>query len=554
MPREQSRFLGSARLIAVCTLGSRVTGLVRTMVVNHIFGQGWVQDAFHYGFLIPNLFRRLFGEGALSAVFVPVFTDVLTEQGRARAWTLLGRVAGLMVLVLTALLCLVELGSLAVWAFTDGGPMRNLQVNLTAIMAPFMVGICLLALFSSMLNCLRHFTVPALLPIVLNIFIITGALLVGPMLGDKLEQQVYGLGLCVIVASVVQLLLILPVLRRHGVHFKLSLNRDDPDLRRILRLFLPVLLGQGVLLFNVFFDAQICTLLTCGPGDPATFTLLGTTAAYPLAEGALSAVTNAQRLYQFPLGVLAISLATAALPTFSQYATDKDIGGLRSAVAQSLRLSVFVGLPSGLMPIILGRPIITLPFEHGRFGPHETARAADVLRWYGLGLTAFCCQHILLRGFYSLKDTITPMKISCWLVALNIAMNLALIWTIREQAFGISTAITATLHVCICVWLLRRKLQGRIGATAITVSIIKTIVATTAASAAAWFVHNWIAGGAAERIGLDPAGLGHKTAAVFVPLAAAIAAFFIATLVLRMPEPRWLLARGIKTTHPSRAA
>jgi len=551
MPQEQSRFLGSARLIAVCTLGSRVTGLVRDIIVNHIFGQGWVQDAFHYGFLIPNLFRRLFGEGALSAVFVPVFTDVLSEQGKARAWTLLGRVAGLMVLALAILLCLVELGSLAVWALTDGGVMRNLQVGLTAVMAPFMVGVCLLALFSSLLNCLHHFTVPALLPIVLNVFIITGALLVGPMLGVDLQEQVYGLGICVIVASVVQLLLILPVLRRHGVHFRLSLNRDDPDVRRILRLFLPVLIGQGVLLFNVFFDAQICTLLTRGPDDPASFTLLGTTAAYPLAEGALSAVTNAQRLYQFPLGVLAISLATAALPTFSRYVTNKDIGSLRSAIAQSLRLSVFVGLPSGLMLFILGKPIIRLLFEHGRFGPDETARAADVLRWYGLGLTAFCCQHILLRGFYSLKDTLTPMKIGCWLVALNIALNLALIWTIREQAFGISTSITATLHVCICVWLLRRRLEGRIGATAITVSIVKTIAATAAASAAAWLVHAWIAGVAFERIGLDPAGLGHKTAAVFVPLAAAIAAFFIFALILRMPEPRWLFARNKRVAQAS---
>ncbi len=544
MAEESSRFLGSAKLIAVCTLGSRVTGLVRDMVVNHIFGQGWVQDAFHYGFLIPNLFRRLFGEGALSAVFVPVFTDVLSRQGRDRAWTLLGRVAGLMVLVLAALLCLVELGSLAVWALSDGGTMRTLQVGLTAVMAPFMVGICLLALFSSILNCLRHFTVPALLPIVLNIFIITGALLVGPMLGDDLQQQVYGLGLCVIVASVVQLLLILPVLRRHGVHFRLSLNRDDPDLRRILHMFLPVLIGQGVLLFNVFFDAQVCTLLTRGPGDAATFTLFGTTATYPLATGALSAVTNAQRLYQFPLGVLAISLATAALPTFSQYATDRNIDGLRSAVSKSLRLSVFVGLPSGLMLIILGRPIISLLFEHGQFGPAETVRAASILRWYGLGLTAFCCQHILLRGFYSLKDTVTPMKISCWLVSLNIALNLALIWTMREEAFGISTSITATLHVCISVWLLRRRLEDRIGATAIAVSIIKTMIATAAASAAAWFVYAWVAGASFGAIGLDPAGLGYKGAAVFVPLAAAVAAFFVCTFVLRMPEPRWLFARS----------
>ena len=223
MARQHARFLGSARLIAVCTLFSRVTGLARDIIMNHIYGQGWVQDAFNYGFLIPNLFRRLFGEGALAAVFVPVFTDVLAKDGKARAWVLLGRIAGLMVLVLSALLIVVELGTLVVYWVSDGGggAMRGLQIGLTALMGPFMVGVCLVALFSSILHCLQHFTAPALLPIVLNIMLIIGATVVGPLFGESLERQVYGVGLCVIVASVIQLTLILPVLRRQGVSFKL---------------------------------------------------------------------------------------------------------------------------------------------------------------------------------------------------------------------------------------------------------------------------------------------------------------------------------------------
>jgi len=541
MARQPARFIGSARLIAVCTLASRVTGLARDITINHIFGQNWVQDAFNYGFLIPNLFRRLFGEGALSAVFVPVFTDVLDKKGRPVAWTLLGRVAGLMVLGLTIVMLLLEAGSLAIGFFTDGGEMRSLQAGLTAVMIPFMMGVCLVALFASILNCLHHFTVPALLPIVLNVMIILGATLVGPLFGEALQRQVYGVGIAVVAAGVLQLLIILPVLRKHGVRFRLSLDRDDPDLRMIRRLFIPILLGHGVLLFNVFFDAQICTMLTRGPGDPAAFSMFGSDIAYPLEMGALSAINNAQRLYQFPLGVLAISLATAALPTFSLFATRKDMTGLRGAIAQSLRLAVFVGLPSGLMLIILGEPIVRLLFEHGRFGPEETLRAARVLRWYGLGMTAFCCQHILLRGFYSLKDTITPMKISCWLVGLNIVLNVSLLWqpSIREQAFGISTSITSFLHIGISIWLLRRRLGGTMGATAIALSAIQTTVATAAASGSAWAVHGWVSDRAFEGLGRT----GNAAVEVFAPLVSAIAAFFLAALVLRMKEPAWLLTR-----------
>ncbi len=541
MAREHARFLGSARLIALCTFASRITGLARDVVMNHIYGQGWVQDAFNYGFLIPNLFRRLFGEGALSAVFVPVFTDVLSKRGRDDAWRLLGRVTGLMALVLMALTLVLEAAALAVHWLGDGVPMRNLQIGLTAVMLPFMVAICLVALFSSILNCLEHFTAPALLPVVTNIMLIVGAVVVGPMLGEALETQSYGIGVCVVAAGAMQLLILRPVLRRHGVSFRLSLDQHDEDLRRMKRMFVPILLGQGVLLFNVFFDAQLITLLTQGPEQASTFSLFGVIAAYPLERGALSAVSNAQRLYQFPLGVLAVSLATAALPAFSLFASKADMLGLKSSVAQSLRLAIFVGLPSGLMLVVLGEPIIRLLFEHGEFDSADTIRAAAVMRWYGVGMAAFCCQHIVVRAFYSLKDTMTPMKISCWLVGLNFTLNLVLVWYIREEAFGISTAITSAMHVLISVQLLRRRFGGKMGARAISISAVKTGAATAAATAAAWYLFAWISG-----IGLD--GLGRTGAAgiaVFGPLLAAIVVFLAVSIVLRMPEPRWVLARRV---------
>jgi putative peptidoglycan lipid II flippase len=373
---------------------------------------------------------------------------------------------------------------------------------------------------------------------VLNVLIVIGVLAVGPLFGEALERQVYGVAVCVLAASVIQLAIILPVLRGHGVRFRLSLDKTDPDLRRMARTFVPVLLGQGVLLFNVFFDAQICTFLTRGPEASPTFSFMWHEWTYPLTQGALSAVSNAQRLYQFPLGVLAISLATAAFPLFSLYASRKDMTGLRSAVAQSMRLAIFVGLPSGIIVIVMAEPIISLLFEHGRYDHEATLRAAWVMQFYGIGMAAFCCQHILLRGFYSLKDTLTPMKISCWLVAANVLLNVTLVWhpAIGEAAFGISTSVTATVHVCISVWLLRRRMHGRIGATAILRSAVNTVVASTAAGVVSWLLLGWARG-------LDLASEGVMIARavnVFVPLIGALLAFFLLAVVLRMQELRWL--------------
>lgn len=540
MPRD-SRYLWSAKLIAVCTLLSRFTGLARDITLNHVYGQRWVQDAFNYGFLIPNLFRRLFGEGALSAIFIPVFTETLDRKGRPDAWVLLGRVAGLMVVILCSATILLELGVLVIWQLYPGGPMRELQLGLTAVMMPFMISICLLALLSSILNCLNHFAVPALMPIVLNVMNIVGVLFVGPMIGKPLESQIYGVALSVLAASVLQLILILPVLRSHGVQVPWSLDHRHPDVRRIARMFFPVVMGQGVLLLSVFFDAQICTFLTRGPESAPTFSFFGYAVNYPLAEGALSAVNNAQRLYQFPLGVLAISLATAVFPMFSLYASREDYAGLRETLGQSIRVAIFEGLPSGVVMILLAEPIVALLFEHGQFGPEATARAAWVLKWYGLGMPAFCAQHILLRGFYSLKDTLTPMWIGCSLVVVNMALSLSLLWhpTIREAAFGISTSATATMHVLVSVWLLRRRMRGRIGATAILKASLKTLVAGALAGAATWWLSRWT-------MRIDTAGLGRtgaRAVEVFVPLIGAAAVYLGAAFILRAEEIGWLLGR-----------
>jgi putative peptidoglycan lipid II flippase len=359
-----------------------------------------------------------------------------------------------------------------------------------------MLTICVVALFSSILNCVGSFVPAALTPVVLNLAMIGGIIWLGPLVGgDDPGGQVFGVAISVLIAGVLQLVLLLPVLRSNGVEVGWSLQPRDPHVRAMARNMVPILIGQGVLLFGTFFDAQICTLFSRVEGGSATGTLLGISFTYPLHEGALSSLTVAQRLYQFPLGVLGISLAVAALPTLSRLATRSEWPGWTREVVRSLRLATFIGLLTGGLMIVLAEPIVRLLFEYGKFDAGDTTRAARVLVFYGVGMWAFCSWHIVLRGFYSIGDVRTPVKISCIFVPVNLALSLVLIWfdAVREAAFAISTSATSTLSVIVGLVLLRQRSPVRlIEASALGALARMVIAAGVGALLVYWLRQQWL--------------------------------------------------------------
>ena len=480
----QRSVVSSAKLIAICTLASRFTGLARDILLAQAFGLGWVQDAFSYAFQFPNLFRRLFGEGAMAPVFVPTFTQTLEADGHPAAWQLLARTLALLTLTLTALIVLIMLVIAGIWFASSGTSeqleSRHLLLALTALMLPFMLTICVVALFSSILNCVGSFVPAALMPVLLNVGMIIGIVGLGPWWfpGDP-RHQVHVVAATVVITGVLQVFAILPVLRHQGVKLGWQLDWHDPVVKRMLRLLPPVALGQGVLTFGVFLDAQVCTLLTHVANTPDHVTFLGWAFRYPLEEGALSAITYAQRLYQFPLGVLVISLATAALPTFSRYVARQDWVAWTAEVRQTLRLAVFEGILAGTLIIVLAVPIVRFLFEYDNFTAAHTARAGRVLTFYGFGLWAFCAQHIVMRAFYSLHDVRTPLVISAVLLPLNLALSVALIWVdgIREAAFAISTATTSSLAVIVGLVILKRRVATRMMDRATFAALLKMLLA-----------------------------------------------------------------------------
>jgi putative peptidoglycan lipid II flippase len=538
--------VSSAKLIAVCTLISRITGLARDILLAQAFGIGWVQDAFSYAFQVPNLFRRLFGEGAMAPVFVPTFTRTLENEGRPAAWRLLARTLALMTVALAGMIVVLWVIIAAVWWLAPVDPEkaapRALLLSLTAVMLPFMLTVCLLALLSAILNCVGSFVPAALTPIVLNLLMIGGIAWAAPRLyPGQIQAQVYVVAWSVLVAGVLQLVVIVPALRANGITLGFRLDLADPTVRHMLRLLVPVALGQGVLAFGVFLDAQLCTMLSHVRGTADSFTLFGWSVRYPLQEGALSAITYAQRLYQFPLGVLVISLATAALPAFVRHATRKDWPAWTAEVRQSLRLAVFEGLLAGVMMILLPQAMIRLLFERGHFTAADTPRVSFVVACYGFGLWAFCAQHIVLRAFYSLEDVRTPLAISAALLPLNVALNVALIWCegVREAAFAISSCTTATLSVVLGLVILRRRvgvpLLDRttwlgIGKMVAATGLTAFVLAAVQPAVAPWLsrIPGKLLPRAVETLGL--LGLGAGT-------------FLIAAWLLRLQEVRLLLTR-----------
>ncbi len=538
--------VGSAKLIAVCTLGSRITGLVRDILLAQAFGLAWVQDAWVYAFQFPNLFRRLFGEGALAAAFVPTFTQTLERDGEDSAWGLLARTLALVTVTLSALIGLIALIILGIWLATSGPTevvqTRGLLLSLTALMLPFMLTVCVLALFSSILNCVGSFVPAALTPVLLNVCMIIGIGWLAPALyPDSDRSQVYVVALTVLAAGVLQILVILPVVRAHGVRLGWKWDLRDAGVRRMLKLVTPVLLGQGVLTLGVFLDAQICVLLTHKAGTPASATWLGWTFAYPLEEGALSAVTYAQRLYQFPLGVLVISLATAALPTFSRLAAREDWGTWLGEVRQALRLAVFEGLLAGVMMIVLAEPIVRLLFEYRDFSADDTQRAARILTIYGFGMWAFCAQHIVTRAFYSVGDVRTPLKISLVLLPVNLALNLVLIWfeAIREAAFAISTSLTYSLAVVVGLLLLRKRSATKLLDMGSGTALVRMVIAAGAAAVVLVLVQPAWAHFAAG----IPGKLATRAVETFGLLGIGACVFLLAAWLLRLREVRLLVVQ-----------
>jgi putative peptidoglycan lipid II flippase len=431
----------AAAVVSSATLASRVLGFLRDLVIARAFGAGVASDAFFVAFRLPNLLRRLVAEGALSSAFIPVFTEYVTRRSRIDTLRMLRAVTGVMLLILGTLTLLGILA--APWVVRIMAPgffatpaVGELTVRLARLMFPYLFLVGLAALVMGVLNAHRHFLLPALSPVALNVGIIIGALVLAP----RLAEPVVGLALGVLLGGAGQLLLQLPWLAARGLLTAPRLALGHPAVRRILGLMAPVVIGQSATHIG---------------------TVINTIVASFLAKGSVSYLYYADRLVEFPLGVFGVAVATAVLPTLSEQGARQDKPALRETLSFSLRLATFVSMPAAVGLFVLSEPIVRVLYERGHFGPTETAGTAAAVAMYALGIVGSTTAKISAQAFFALGDTRTPVKVSVGAMALNCTMAALLARPLGHVGLALAIAVAATANAIALTIMLHRRLPGR---------------------------------------------------------------------------------------------
>lgn len=476
------------RQIASLTAFSRVLGLLRDMAFSYFLGAGGLMDGWVIAFKIPNLTRRLFGEGAASASFIPIYSEEL-QRDRKEADRLACTVVTVVFLILAGVVLAGEVGIWGYYTFFAALQSTKLMLALTGIMLPYMVLICVVALLGGVLNSHRHFAAPAAAPIVLNVFIIGSLCFTGWVLIMAPSRRVFMVAAAVMTAGLVQIAIQIPPLRAHGVCIRPAWGVHSGAFKKILLLMAPMVLGLTVTQINTLADDIIAKCLSGSADKGQFFAWFGMSVKYPLWDGAVSRLYYSQRLYQFPLGVLGISLATAIFPVMSAEAARKDFDALWRTISRGLRGAVFVAVPATVGLILVARPLVAAVFGHGEFAKsnENTEWTACTLSFYALGLSGYFCQQIATRAFYSMQDSKMPAFTAMVAVFANIVLNLTLIWFMGTAGLALSTAICSYLQVVILVFVLRVRF-GHSLLDGLLTTVAKTIIATAFMWLAGWMV------------------------------------------------------------------
>ena len=622
--------LKSSGSMAAATMMSRVLGMVREIVYSWFMGVGMVAGAFALAFQIPNLFRRLLGEGALTASFIPIFKEKEKTSSRAEMWAAANAVISGLLVVASVIVVVVMIGISVVLALgpyekphepgfsaadikdlsslaeklkthsrpvmgllwtnfseptrqavatydnsrargkelkallaqdltqlVQGGPIYDpaifldkklsaetralvaqnptgaqlaalnqllledtcqpeitnhfketgLMLRLLRVMFPYMLLICLTAVFMGMLNALGHFFIPASGALVMNVVMIASVFLLAPRMGVSLNRQIFALAIGVLVAGVAQALFQLPPLRGEGFRYHWVTPWRDETVRRVVRQMIPGTIGVAAFQINV--------LMTQG-------------VAFWVDPSIVAKFNVAVRLMELPQGVFGISLATYLLPTLSGLAAERKFKEFRGTLNHGVDHLFYVNSLATLLLVLLAEPIIRLLFQHGKFLPEDTPKVAYALMALAPGLVAFSMVKIFARGFYALGDTKTPMKISIACLMLNLVFALLLVWRFRQAGL----AAANTMSACFNVFFLSRALKGKLGDLefeSLKRVLFKTLAALTLAGAVTWVITSqW-------EVHIGHVGIWRQLVAVFLPMTAGTAIYGALTLWWKVP-------------------
>jgi putative peptidoglycan lipid II flippase len=524
--RPRRRLAWSTAIFAVVTGISRVLGLFREVVTRRAFGVEGDINAFTVAFQIPNLVRALAADAALGAAFVPVFSELLEKEQRARAWRVASTLFWLVLIVLGALTGLLMLVAPLIVRIFGLGDLDELATGLSRVLFPIVVLTGVSGIFVGILNSYEEFTVQALMPVIWNAVIIATLLLVVPRFESD-EAQLYAYAGGVLAGTIVQTITPVWWLRGRDGRIRAVLDLRDPAVKRVLVLMLPVTLALGLINFsfvvNTFFASRFV--------DP---------------ELAPSAIDAAFRIYMLPQGMFSVAVATVLFPRLSRLAARADLEGFRQTVSLGLRQIGFLLIPASAIAAVLAEPIVRLLYQRGEFTAAQTPVVAGALAAFALGLTFNGTMLMLNRSFFSLQSPWVPSAVALGALVLN-AVLAGVLYRVGVWGIPLATSLVNIVGTLGLLAILRRRL-GRLDGTAIATSYGRIAAASAVAAATAFGVW-W---------GLDNAlgrSLGAQVISVGVGILAAASVYLVASALFRVRELQMLLSlrRASATTNGDRS-
>ena len=520
--RTLSDMLKSSGAMAGATLLSRLLGMVRVMIYARFMGDGPIASAFVYAFQIPNLFRRLLGEGALTAAFIPLFKNKEKTEGDKAMWHTANAVVSALVAASALVVGGVMLGLSAVLMWGEFDTHTRLMLELLRVVFPYMLLVCLAAVFMGMLNSRGHFFIPAMGATLLNVVMIATVLLVAPRWGDDLGEQIFALAFGVLVAGVAQAAFQVPYLYREGYRLRWVAPWRNDSVREVVRKMIPATIGVAAFQFNIIITQTLAFWIERASGTQI-----------------VASFEYAVRLMELPQGVFGVSLATFLLPTLAGLAADKQFPEFRENLRRGMGYLFFVNAIAAAMLMVLAEPMVRLLFQHGAFTADSTRRASFALMCLAPSLLTYSAVNVMARAFYAIGDTKVPMQISAVCLCLNIVVLLPLIFMfpkgLEAGALGVANALSSLLNVGLLSYALKRKMP-KWEVQSLLRPLAGMLLAAVVAGGVAWFLHGqWVANLGYETVWL-------KIGEVFVPAIVAALVYWGITAAIGLREARDLFA------------
>jgi putative peptidoglycan lipid II flippase len=508
---RNSQLVRSTLSQTIPTFLSRVLGYFRDMIQAKFLGTGKGMDAFTIACIIPNLLRRLTGEGAMMAAFVPVFTQVKHDKKKDELWSFANHFfydLTLMMTVLTVLGILLSPVLVKIIAFNYAKipGKEELTIVLTKIVFPYVFLISLAALAMAILNSFHKFFIPASTPVLYNVAII----FMGLVFAQKSKEPAYAFAIGVLLGGILQLAIQIPFLWRKGMRFKFGLSFSHPAVRKVARLMVPGIFGAGIYQINILVSRMIAT---------------------SLEEGSVASLYYSSRIQELTLGLFTIALSVALLPTLSEMAAQKDIEAMKRTLNFSFKLIFLVTFPAMAGLAVLNKPIIQVLFQRGAFNDQSTAMSSWCLLFFSFGLPFISGARILASMFYSLKDTKTPVKAAVFVTLSYIVLSLILMFPLRAGGLALALSLSSLVNFVLLYVLLEKKI-GTIEKKKLVVSSLKSVMSSAVMAGSLWIF--------LRRIEFEAFSFGNQLAILTAAILGGILVYLIMNLLFRHEDLKGL--------------